>query len=80
MLPTTSTRQSHETGGEKAFKRLLDVAVDQGVSWNKQLNWADGTKRNCFWHKEFLIMVLELKNTVGLDGNLLFKPSSITAK
>ena len=61
---------SDETGREKALKGLLDIAVDHGGSWKKQLNWADGIKPDCcWWHKEFLIMVLELKNTVGLAGN-----------
>ena len=61
---------SDETGREKALQGLLDVAVDQGGSWNKQLSWADGIKPDCcWWHKDFLTMVLELKNTVGLAGN-----------
>ena len=61
---------SDETEREKALEGLVDVAVDQGGSWNTQLNWADGIKPNCcWWHKEFLIMVLELKNTVGLAGD-----------
>jgi len=61
---------SDETDREKALKGLLDIAVGQGGSWNTQLNWADSIKPDCcWWHKEFLIMVLELKNTVGLAGN-----------
>ena len=61
---------SDETSREKALQGLLDVAVDQGGSWNKQLSWADGIKPDCcWWHKEFLTTVLELKNTVGLAGN-----------
>ena len=61
---------SDETGREKALKGLVDIAVDQGGSWNTQLKWADGIKPDCcWWHKEFLITVLELKNTVGLAGN-----------
>jgi len=59
-----------ETAPENAIKERINVAISQDASWNTQFDLADGIKPACFWwHKEFLIMVLELKNTVGLVGN-----------
>ena len=63
MLPTTSTRQSDETGGEKAFKGLLDIAVDQGGSSTGRMPSNPTVVGGI---KEFLMIASELKNTVGL--------------
>ena len=50
--------------------RSKNVIVGQDGNWNTQLNWAGGIKPDCcWWYKEFLIAVLELKNIVGLVGN-----------
>ena len=55
---------------EEAIKETVDVAVGQDGDWGTQLNWADGIKPACcWWHEEFLTMVLELKNILGLAGN-----------
>ena len=59
-----------ETARENAIKEKINVAVGQDGIWNTQLHWADNIKPNCcWWRKDFLVMVLELKNTVGLAGN-----------
>ena len=54
----------------EAIKEMVNVAIGQDGDWGTQLSWADGIKPDCcWWYKEFLIMVLELKNVLGLDGN-----------
>jgi len=59
-----------ETARENAIKEIINVLIGQDGSWNTQLNWAGGIKPDCcWWHKEFPIAVLELKNVVGLVGN-----------
>ena len=59
-----------EAARENAIKGIFDAGVGQGGDWDTRLNWADGIKPDCcWWYKEFLTMVLELKNMLGLDGN-----------
>ncbi|KAG5649766.1 hypothetical protein H0H81_002108 [Sphagnurus paluster] len=57
---------------ERAIKDNIDGAIGQHGSWNKKIGWAGGIKPSCcWWHEDFLVAVMELKNTVGLDGNPL---------
>jgi len=59
-----------EAACESAVKESINTAVGRDGSWDKELDWADGIKPDCcWWHKEFIITLLELKNVVGLIGN-----------
>ncbi|KAF8956121.1 hypothetical protein BDZ97DRAFT_1672053 [Flammula alnicola] len=64
----------NETARESAIQESVDAAVGLDGGWNVELNWADDIEPDCcWWHEGFLIMVLELKNVVGLDGNPLLQ-------
>ncbi|KAG5649767.1 hypothetical protein H0H81_002109 [Sphagnurus paluster] len=59
-----------EAAREKAIQDCIDIAVGQRGEWNAKLEWADAIKPRCaWWHKLFLMIVLELKNIKGLSGN-----------
>ena len=59
-----------EAARESAVEESINTAVGRDGSWNTKLDWAGGIKPSCcWWNKEFIITLLELKNVVGLDGN-----------
>ena len=63
-----------EAHRQKAIKELVDVAIGEKAKWTSTLGWADSIKPDgSWWYNEFLILVLELKNTLGLSGDALLK-------
>jgi len=54
---------------------LLDKAIGAPGEWGSTLDWAASKIKpdGCWWHDGFLIMVLELKNTLGLHGHALYQ-------
>jgi hypothetical protein len=57
---------------QKAIKDLVDVAIGEAGEWGRSLDWADKLKPDGgWWYDMFLILVLELKNTLGLSGDAL---------
>ncbi|KAJ3510653.1 hypothetical protein NLJ89_g4547 [Agrocybe chaxingu] len=56
------------------IKDLLNIAIGQNGEWGRTLNWADDIQpTSAWWYKEFLTLVLELKNTSGLFGDALLQ-------
>ena len=59
---------------QKAIKELVDGAIGEKAKWTFTLGWADNIKPDgSWWYNEFLILVLELKNTLGLSGDALLQ-------
>ena len=59
---------------QKAVEELVDKAIGENGKWNLPLGWADGLKPDCsWWYDEFLTLVLELKNMLGLSGDALLQ-------
>jgi len=59
---------------QKVITGLVDEAIGEKGEWRRVLGWADNIKPDsCWWCYEFLILVLELKNTLGLSGNALLQ-------
>lgn len=53
-----------------AISGQIDFLVGQRGKWEQVLEWANGIKPNGgWWHKDFLTVLLELKNVVGLGGD-----------
>jgi hypothetical protein len=59
----------------KNIESLLDKAIGEPGEWGRSLDWAASKiiPDGCWWHDIFLIMVLELKNTLGLHGHALYQ-------
>ncbi|KAG5651027.1 hypothetical protein H0H81_010155 [Sphagnurus paluster] len=80
-LDAASRTYRDENIRERVIKQNVNVAIGRHGSWNLKLDWADGIKASCcWWHEDFLVMVMELKNTVGLDGNPLVQAIADYAK
>ena len=63
-----------EVHRQKAIKELVDVAIGEKAKWTSTLGWGDSIKPDgSWWYKDFLVLVLELKNTLGLSGDALLK-------
>ncbi|KAF8623060.1 hypothetical protein AX15_006528 [Amanita polypyramis BW_CC] len=63
-----------EARRQDAIQGLLDEAIGQKGEWGLALGWADNIKPDgSWWYDEFLILVLELKNTLGLSGDALLQ-------
>jgi len=57
-----------------AIQGLVDEAIGQKGEWGLTLGWADNIKPDVsWWHDGFLILVLELMNTLGLSGDALLQ-------
>ena len=57
---------------QDAIQELVDEAIGEKGEWGVALGWADNIKPDgCWWYDMFLILVLELKNTLGLSGDAL---------
>lgn len=71
---STVTFYKDESTRQNAIKGIVDEAIDENGRWTQTLGWADSIKPDCcWWHDVFLIVVLELKNTLGLSGDALFQ-------
>lgn len=63
-----------EAQRQKAVEELLDGAIGDKGEWEVVLGWADNIKPDgSWWHNKFLILALELKNTLGLSGDALLQ-------
>jgi hypothetical protein len=59
---------------QKAIKDLVDDAIGEVGEWGHSLDWADKIKPDSgWWYNIFLILVLELKNALGLSGDALLQ-------
>ena len=57
-----------------AMQGLVDEAIGQKGEWTLALDWADNIKPDgSWWYDGFLILVLELKDTLGLSGDALLQ-------
>ena len=56
---------------------VLDKAIGEPGEWGSTLDWAatkiKPDRDGCWWHDSFLIMVVELKTTLGLHGHALYQ-------
>ena len=63
-----------EANHQTAIKRLVDESIGEKGECGYYLNWADNIKPNgSWWYDDFLLLVLELKNTLGLSGDALLQ-------
>ena len=68
------TFYENEAHRQKAIKELVDVAIGEKAKWTSTLGWADSIKpEGSWWYNEFLILVLELKDTLGLSGDAVLQ-------
>ena len=59
---------------QDAIRGLVDEAIGQKGEWGLTLGWADDIKPDgSWWYDVFLILVMELKNTLGLSGDALLQ-------
>ncbi|KAF8340881.1 hypothetical protein F5887DRAFT_1225861 [Amanita rubescens] len=63
-----------EARHQDAIRGLVDEAIGQNGEWGLALGWADNIKPDgSWWYDVFLVLVLELKNTLGLSGDALLQ-------
>ena len=63
-----------ETHRQNAIKELVDESIGEKGEWGYNLSWADNIKPvGSWWYDGFLLLVLELKNTLGLSGDALLQ-------
>lgn len=63
-----------EARRQDAIQELVDEAIGKKGEWGLTLGWADNIKPDgSWWYDVFLILVLELKNTLGLSGDALLQ-------
>jgi hypothetical protein len=63
-----------EAHRQNAIKELIDESIGEKGMWGYNLSWADSIKPNgSWWYDSFLLLVLELKNTLGLSGDALLQ-------
>ncbi|CAA7263657.1 unnamed protein product [Cyclocybe aegerita] len=59
---------------QRVIQDILDQAIGGNGDWGRTLDWADNIKPDRpWWYQAFLILVLELKNTLGLSGDALLQ-------
>jgi hypothetical protein len=66
----------YDTGSHRqsAIQEILNDAIGENGEWALILDWADDIKPDgSWWYEMFLILVLELKNTLGLSGDALLQ-------
>ena len=63
-----------EAHRQRAIKELVNEAIGEKGEWGHALSWADNIKPDgSWWYDSFLILVLELNNTLGLSGDALLR-------
>ena len=66
--------EDDEAHRQEEIRGLVDAAIGQKGEWGLALGWADNIKPDgSWWCDVFLILVLELKNTLGLSGDALLQ-------
>ena len=64
----------HEAHCQNAIKKLVDESIGEKGEWGYNLSWADSIKPDgSWWYDGFLLLVLELKNILGLSGDALLR-------
>lgn len=64
----------NEAARQGAIRELFNNAIANKGKWELPLDWAGNIKPDAtWWFDIFLIMVLELKNTLGLSGDALLQ-------
>jgi tRNA A-37 threonylcarbamoyl transferase component Bud32 len=59
---------------QKAIRDVVNSAIGEVGEWERSLDWADKIKpHGGWWYETFLILVLELKNALGLSGDALLQ-------
>ena len=59
---------------QEKIKELVNEAIGENGEWGLTLGRADNIKPDSsWWYNTFLILVLELKNTLGLSGDALYQ-------
>lgn len=74
-LDATVKFHSTEKDREERAKDIIDEAIGEGGEWQCPIDLGGTTitPGACWWHKEFLIQVLGLRNTLGLSGDALYQ-------
>ena len=63
-----------EAHRQNAIKELVDESIGEKGEWGYNLSWADNIKPDrSWWYDSLLLLVLELKNTLGLSGDALLQ-------
>ena len=56
------------------IRKIMDTALGLPGQWGEALKWADGIKPDGYWFmRDFLSIVLELKNSPGIYGDPLLQ-------
>ena len=59
---------------QKAIKNVVNDVIGETGEWECCLDWADNIKPDGgWWYETFLILVLEVKNALGLSGDALLQ-------
>jgi hypothetical protein len=59
---------------QKAIKNVVNDIIGEAGEWECRLDWADKIKPDgSWWYGTFLILVLEIKNALGLSGDALLQ-------
>jgi len=71
----------HEDLRQKSITELISRGIGKEAVWRFSLDWADNIKPGgCWWHDSFLVMILELKGTLGLSGDALLQAAIYYSK
>ncbi|KAF9484913.1 hypothetical protein BDN70DRAFT_917313 [Pholiota conissans] len=72
---------SDDAERQAAVSESLDEAIGQKGNWGMVLPWVDRIKPDCsWWHNDFLMMVLELKNAMDITGNPALQSALVFSK
>ena len=73
-LQCAVTFYEDEVYDQNAIKQLVDELIGENGDWGYNLSWADNINPNgSWWYDDFLLLVLERKNTLGLSGDALLQ-------
>jgi len=65
----------NEEAREDSIKKFINSAIGRTGDWGRFIDCAASKIKpdGCWWHDEFIIMFLELKNSLGLGGDALYQ-------
>ena len=64
----------NEAHRQNAIKDLVDELIGEKGEWGYNLSWADDIRPDgSWWYDSFLLLVLELNNTLGMSGDALLQ-------
>jgi hypothetical protein len=59
---------------QQAIYEYIDALLREPGRWEERLKWAGNIKSDASWcHKNFPIILLELENTLGIDGDAILQ-------